>query len=161
MSFHLRGINENVHTKDRCFSFLSVRLSLLTYLITEGRISLKWANSLNEGYQRALFTTHVNVIYKYSDLFFSSLKSVLGSERSNSALWQVVSPQLCHPQACGEILSYPVWGSIAVWAVFQSAVCTALGGKTPVIPWRPADLAGPDHAECPANVLVNKNGEKK
>ena len=48
-----------------------------------------------------------------------------------------------------------------MWVVFQSAVCTALGGKTPVTPGRPEDLAGPDHAECPANVLVNKRGDKK
>lgn len=143
MSFHSRGINENVHTTDRCFSVLSIRLSLLTYSITEGKTWLKWANSLNKGYKWALFTTHVNVIYKYSDCFFFLTWTPLPSS------------------ACGEIPAYPVWGSIAVWAVFQSAVCTALGGKTPVTPRRPEDLAGPDHAECPVNVLVNKRGRKK
>lgn len=57
---------------------------------------------------------------------------------------------------CTQIPAYPVWGSIAVWAVLPSAVCTALGGKTPVIPWRPEDLAGPDRAECPANDLFDE-----
>lgn len=54
-----------------------------------------------------------------------------------------------------------VWGSIGVLAVARSAVCTALDGKTPVTPWRPEDLAGPDHAGCPANGLFVTNREQK
>lgn len=48
-----------------------------------------------------------------------------------------------------------------MWAVVQSAVCTALGGKTPVIPWRLEGLAGPDRAECPADDLFNDRGKNK